>query len=35
MSLSITFGLSDVEDHQTVQRMAELLVKAGVRRDAA
>jgi hypothetical protein len=24
-----------VEDHQTVQRMAELLIKAGGRRDAA
>jgi hypothetical protein len=24
-----------IEDHQAVQRMAELLIKAGVRRDAA
>ena len=24
-----------IEDHQTVQRMAELLIKAGGRRDAA
>jgi hypothetical protein len=25
----------DVEDHHAVQRMAELLIKAGGRRDAA
>ena len=26
---------TDVQDHETVQRMAELLIKAGGRRDAA
>jgi hypothetical protein len=34
MSLNFT-PAERIEDHQAIQRMAELLIKAGGRRDAA
>jgi hypothetical protein len=34
MSLSL-ISAKQIEDHQTVQRMVELLINAGGRRDAA